>query len=328
MSVFDILEDGTIVQKDGEGTTAYDSKTKVLWTNPTPTASFAAQSITLTNENLDAYSTLQIIYYNNNAGNRYITTEIKPDGNAYEMNSVHSSGSTVYVYYRSVSASGNTLNFGTCWRGSNSGESSQDNANIPVRVIGVKRIPSMLYTGTALFEGDGIKIDNGVISNDDIVCVYTVPSNTTQVNITGLDIRADGGLYEITIHGLIDDYLYMRVNNNTSTAYYDRLNVFRDSPISQYQAAQTAFIAGGYTQVGKIYLYVREDSGVGIFAEGSGINSGQYSTYLSMGLSNISAYGDNVTSVQLFSGTNKITAGTKFIIKKLKYTPKGTVTRT
>ena len=326
MSVFDILADGTIVQKDGEGTTSYDSKTKTLWTNPNPTSNFAAQSITLTNENLDAYSTLQIVYYNNNAGNRYITTEIKPDGNAYEMNSVHSSGSTVYVYYRSVSASGNTLNFGTCWRGSNSGESSQDNANIPVRIIGIKRTPNMLYMGEALFEGNGIKIDNGVISNDDVVCVYTVPSNTTQVNITGLDLKGDGNVYEIYFYSpsQIEDWLYLRFNNRNNGRYYDRYNTFQDNPLSAYLASQSAFVAGAYPRIAKITLEQFGDN-VSLYANGAGLVNGQYATFLTVGYSSDTS---NITSIQLFSGTNKILADTKIIVRKAKYNSKGTVTRT
>ena len=153
---------------------------------------------------------------------------------------------------------------------------------------------------------------------------YIVPSNTSLINITNLDIVADGGVYEITINGLIDDYIYMNVNNNNSSSHNIRINIFRDSPLSQYQASQPYFIAGCNTRVGKIYLYA-QGSLVGIFTEGQGVTSGQYATYLTMGLGDISSYNNNVTSIQLGAGTNKITAGTRITVKKLNYNSKGVV---
>lgn len=144
---------------------------------------------------------------------------------------------------------------------------------------------------------------------------YIVPSATTQVNITGLDIVADGGLYEITIQGGVYDYLYMRVNNNSSSIYYDRYNVFRDSPLSTYLSAQTAFIACADTNIAKIYVGLYNGDSVRMFGEGQGIVSGQYSTFLTMGMSSTTT--GNITSIQLFSGESQIQAGTRITVKKV-----------
>jgi hypothetical protein len=185
-------------------------KTKTLWTNPNPTSEFTPQTITLTDENLNIYSTIQIVYYNANYGNRYITTEIKPDGNTYEMSGVHSTGNTVFVYYRGVKASSNYIEFGDCWRGSNSGEVKTNTANIPVLIVGIKKMPDATYIGTELFAGNGIKIDNGEISSETEFKILHTGSAMTSA-----------GTY--TLNDSIDNYkmlIFVGAYKVSSTYYY------------------------------------------------------------------------------------------------------------
>lgn len=150
-------------------------KIKHLWENNNPTSEFSAQTIEI-KEDLSNYEKLQIVYYNANYGNRYITTEIKPDENTYEMNAVHSTGNTVFVYYRGVKAGLNYIEFGDCWRGSNGGEAKTNNANIPVEIIGYYKQPAMIYTGKELFN-EPVALNTIRTGQNDTVVEYKVWSD-------------------------------------------------------------------------------------------------------------------------------------------------------
>jgi len=229
-------------------------KTKTLWTNPYPTSEFAPRTITLTDENLNTYSTIQIVYYNASYGNRYMTTEIKPDGNTYEMSGVHSSGSNVFVFYRGVKAGSNYIEFGDCWRGSNSGEAKTNTANIPVLVIGIKKSPDATYIGTELFEGNGVKITNGEISTYETI--YDMKSSDSNVNLG----FTSGVKQTPLVTTKFNDYHYLDVvvtvypNGSTNTGGWSR--VFRmdltsnpvgsDWLIASYCCAYSDASAAGY----------------------------------------------------------------------------------
>lgn len=155
-----------------------------------------------------------------------------------------------------------------------------------------------------------------------IVVDYIVPSDTTQVNITGLDIIGDGNVYKISVHSpvQIGDWLYMRFNNRNDARYYDRYNTFQDNPLSVYLGSQSAFIVGAYPRIVNIILQ-DFDGNVSAYADGAGLVNGQYATFLTMGFSNDTT---NITSIQLFSGAS-IPAGTRIIVRKTQYTAKGVV---
>jgi hypothetical protein len=194
------------------------------------------------------------------------------------------------------------------------------------KIEGVLKEPAMIYTGAELHEGDGISIKDGVISNNNIIVDYTVPSDTSQVNIDGLDIIGDGGVYEISFYSHLgmNDYLYMRFNNKADAGYYDRYNTFMDSPISRYLAAQSSFVVGAFPKIANItllYFGSNAGNGVGVYANGQGIVSGQYATFLTMGNSSSDT---NITSIQLFSMNSNIPAGTRIIVKRTKYSKRGT----
>jgi hypothetical protein len=145
---------------------------------------------------------------------------------------------------------------------------------------------------------------------------YTVPSATTQVNITGLDLIGDGNIYEIYFCGIynMEDYLYLRTNNRADARYYTRYNTFMDNPKSAYLSAQTSMVAGCFPTIAKITLQQFENY-IQLFSTGQGIVSGQYATYLTMGRC---VDDENVESIQLFTLNGQpIRAGTRIVIYKL-----------
>lgn len=159
-----------------------------------------------------------------------------------------------------------------------------------------------------------------------VIVDYIVPSNTSQVNITGLDIIGDGGVYEISFYSHLgmNDYLYMRFNNKADAGYYDRYNTFMDNPISRYLASQSSFVVGAFPKIANItllYFGSNAGNGVGVYANGQGIVSGQYATFLTMGNSSSDT---NITSIQLFSMNSNIPAETRIIVKRTKYNKRGT----
>ena len=105
---------------------------KSLWENPNPTASFSAQTITLS-ESLANYSCYEIIFrQNKNVNNeRYFSTGKIPVGHGTIL-----SYNTSSNFYRATgtTVSGNTISFENAYAGS-----TTDNDNvIPVYVIGYK----------------------------------------------------------------------------------------------------------------------------------------------------------------------------------------------
>ena len=98
---------------------------KSLWENPNPTASFSAQTITLS-ESLANYSCYEIIFRQNTTSSRYFSTGKIPVGygtilNAYGTN-YRATGTTV---------SGNTISF-------ENANASDNGYVIPVYVVGYK----------------------------------------------------------------------------------------------------------------------------------------------------------------------------------------------
>lgn len=103
---------------------------KTLWENPNPTASFTAQTITLS-ESLANYNCYEIIFKQSNTNERYFSTGKIPVGHGTILSYVTSNNS-----YRATGStvSGNTIAFENAYVGS-----TANNGNvIPIYVIGYK----------------------------------------------------------------------------------------------------------------------------------------------------------------------------------------------
>ena len=119
-------------------------ETEVLWTNPNPTANFAAQTITLS-DNLSNYRYFKIIYNTNpnHAQNHEFIAIFSPsDLYPYATNALVIGGRNTDgnngVYMRGFgSSSDNTIQFGLAGKGNETGSSSSSYM-VPKQIIGIK----------------------------------------------------------------------------------------------------------------------------------------------------------------------------------------------
>lgn len=126
--------------------------------------------------------------------------------------------------------------------------------------------PSMIYTGKELFAGNGINIENGVISKNNLVAEYTVPASAKSFTFGGLDILADGGMYQIEVYypentSQKPDNFHMRINGNADGGAYvhsffshEKETLNSGSQNSNNQPYIGTF--GGYNHISIINLYL------------------------------------------------------------------------
>ena len=85
-------------------TSEIKNQSKILWTNSSPTSSFASQTITLT-ESLSSYDCYEIIFRQNTSSARYMTTGkipvgygtiLEAYGNNYRPTGTTVSGTSIY----------------------------------------------------------------------------------------------------------------------------------------------------------------------------------------------------------------------------------------
>lgn len=112
--------------KSGGGTAMFyentGSKIELIWTNPSPTSSFSAQTKTFT----DTYDYYVITYrYSTQYG--VSATVLLPTGITENVGANYGSDS----YYRSVTTNSNSMSFGT-------GNSNDNNRIIPYFIFGIK----------------------------------------------------------------------------------------------------------------------------------------------------------------------------------------------
>lgn len=151
------------VYTDAEDVNLSQMRTEVLWTNPNPTASFSAQTVTFeNNETFDYF--LIISRYNINV-NSYVS-HFGEVGKGIHITDVRAkSGSHFAMYERSATTTQTSVTFSDADEQYTDGSFVVSNITlVPYQIIGLKKTPAMIYTGAELYEGDGIKIENGVIS--------------------------------------------------------------------------------------------------------------------------------------------------------------------
>ena len=191
-----------IVMTNSEDVNISCLRTKVLWTNQNPNTSFKAQNITLSDGN---YEYLEVILRATTGINRQYSVKIKK-GN----------GANFLTYYVVTWSPYNYDQFRTADYISDTEYSISDNyrrstdksdidisndQNIPIEIIGYYKTPSMIYTGHKLFAGNGISLNNGIISQKQRCSVnisgfnsvsYSSPGGTTEgVVISGTFTKYD-----------------------------------------------------------------------------------------------------------------------------------------
>lgn len=178
MALYEVLEDGTIVPKAGKTVGNLDCvRTKVLWTNPNPTASFANTSIDLKENNCDFFE----IRYRYNTTYDFTDSVTIPViiGKRALLSMVNT---PVMLFVRAMTVTSQTkLTFASSYYGNTAGESIDNSTIIPVEVIGITKQPAMIYTGKELFAGNGISVEDGVISAK-IETIYDKHSNDSSIN--------------------------------------------------------------------------------------------------------------------------------------------------
>lgn len=176
MAVYEVLKDGTIVHKAGKNIGNLDClRTKILWTNPNPTSSFASQTITLNSSDYDYI----ILIYNRGSNiiekGKSITLNYEALGWTSSQNDTIRLISRSFTYIDDVTYSVSQAD-GKYWNNGIKLSQSENNELIPYKIIGFYEQPSMIYTGKELFAGNGINIDDGVISNAPALMQYKMTS--------------------------------------------------------------------------------------------------------------------------------------------------------
>ncbi len=203
---------------------------KELWKNPNPSSAFASQTITLSSNDYD----FLLVFYYSNTVDKIVLSTVCEKGNRFELSRAIAYASGYYTLNgnRNCDWVSNTQysvgNASTAFVNAN-GSSERISVNngdlIPVSIYGLKKSPSMIYTGAELHEGDGIKIENGVISttnsNDSQVLLYS-SSGVNSGTITLGDISPykfitiatsdDNNFKTINVYS-VKSLLYM-INNN------------------------------------------------------------------------------------------------------------------
>lgn len=105
-------------------------KRKILWTNPGPTSSFSAQTITLS-ESLDNYEYYEILFKQTNTNDRTMTTGKIPVG----YGTILSWNTSINMYRpTATTVSGNTISF----EDGKTTNGVDNSTTIPIKVIGYK----------------------------------------------------------------------------------------------------------------------------------------------------------------------------------------------
>ena len=140
MPIGDTLPIGSEVDYDGTtvpyGWEEVDENPKVLWENPSPTSSFAAQTITL-NDNISNYNYYEIIYRQTSGVGIYYSTGKIPSGQVCKMMLFAAT-----MYTRTLQdISGTSCQVGNCANYTTYGSSTSTNVNdvcVPYQILGYK----------------------------------------------------------------------------------------------------------------------------------------------------------------------------------------------
>ena len=238
MALYEVLADGTIVPKAGKNVGNLDClRTEVVYdmSDPNKSWGFATGIGTgkvLSGKDFSKYDKLIIhaTFENTTSGTGILDLSHKLSGTGtYRTKLIFGPASSNHVYYFCfVRVSGDKTEFANGEMGyssaSETGQLSSTSTFIS-KIEGVLKTPAMIYTGKELFAGNGINIDNGVISKNNLVAEYTVPASAKSFTFDGLDILADGGMYQIEVYypentSQTPVNFHMRINGNAGGGAY------------------------------------------------------------------------------------------------------------
>ena len=110
------------------------SKWDLLWTNASPTSSFAAQTVSL---DLSGYDVIAVVFTGENGNGRRMLFSLI-DGNEYASNFVTIVSGTVYTKQRLYNTSSTGIQFGGNYQDGSSG--TNDTQNVPTAIYGIKGV--------------------------------------------------------------------------------------------------------------------------------------------------------------------------------------------
>ena len=190
------------------------------------------------------------------------------------------------------------------------------------RVEGVLKEPAMIYTGAELHEGNGIKINNGVVSSDSGYLLLSAPFTSSTIHTIQTELTE--GTYDIFITGNASTGtdMYFYVNGDQSATYF--WNAY------QTYHASSAVTGGGKAwtnsfYMGSMFIYesryhitltITRESGVMFSSVGGGIDQNQYYARSIIG-SKASVSNYTINSITFGSSNSSVaTAGNLKIYKR------------
>lgn len=223
MALYEVLADGTIVPKAGKTVGNLDClRTELLWINPSPLNEFVSQTLEL---DLTDYDYVMIYATLDNAiayADRTKVTSMAKVGTT--KNLIFGARTADYIRgLRDYDVTETGIYFGTSNLIHNNGTTGLNNTwCTPLEIYGIKKTPAMIYTGKELFAGNGISIDDGVVSSKGLEYVgyYSADGNVS------VDIDLDK----------YDYFAYVRINTNSSTDV--NLGIFPNTSFNVYTAGK------------------------------------------------------------------------------------------
>lgn len=186
----------------------------------------------------------------------------------------------------------------------NKGNIIHDNIQIEMKT-------PVVQNGTALNKAFFTKLYNTIMADtSELVVDYTSTEDIHQVEITGLDLNADGGVYDVVVAG-------EELNSNSEIEM--RINGISDDVYSVDGATATEIQTGIKGAHGGISKFTIIKQGTEIFVSGTCCSHVNYAyTIQSMNVVGGAVTADNVTSLQFFSDVDsyKIERGVNIKIYK------------
>lgn len=186
----------------------------------------------------------------------------------------------------------------------NKGNIIHDNIQIEMKT-------PVVQNGTALNKAFFAKFYNTIMADtSELVVDYTSTADTALIEITDLDLNADGGIYDIVIFG----------EGAGSNANIDmRINGISDEVYSVEDKKDTKIHTGIKGNYGGVSKFSIVNKGNEIFVNGTYTSHGNYSYELqSVGIIAGAISESNVTSLQFYSSIDSVKIQAGFNIKIYK----------
>ena len=168
-----------LIMTDEEDVNLSQLRTKVLWENPNPTVSFnTSTTISLGSENY-GYLLIEYMAYPTIYASMIVPFKEGEGSIYYSLSDTSTSNSTYFVQLgqrKFTINSSNQIKFGDGYWVNHSEKLLLNNYMIPTKITGILKQPAMVYTGAELHEGNGISIENGVISASNIKVLWENPN--------------------------------------------------------------------------------------------------------------------------------------------------------